>query len=48
MLFARAEREGDWPLHLFATEQMVPYFLSQHVDEEADVTILQQADYLAN
>ena len=28
MLFIRAEREGDWPLHLYATEQMMPYFFS--------------------
>ena len=28
MLFIRAEREGDWPLHLFATHQMMPYFFS--------------------
>ena len=28
MLFTRAEREGDWPLHLLATQQMIPYFFS--------------------
>ena len=28
MTFIRAEREGDWPLHLFATQQMMPYFFA--------------------
>ena len=28
MLFIRAEREGDWPLHLLATEMMLPYFFA--------------------
>ena len=32
MLFIRAEREGNWPLHLYATGQMMPYFFaSGHV-----------------
>ena len=32
MMFVRAEREGDWPLHLEAFEQMIPYFFaSGHV-----------------
>ena len=32
MMFIRAEREGNWPLHLYATEQMMPYFFaSGHV-----------------
>ena len=26
MLYIRAEREGDWPLHLEAVKQMMPYF----------------------
>ena len=26
MLYVRAEREGDWPLHLVAVKQMLPYF----------------------
>ena len=26
MLYVRAEREGDWPLHLLAVKQMLPYF----------------------
>lgn len=26
MLFVRAEREGEWPLHLLAAEAMLPYF----------------------
>ena len=33
MIFVRAEREGDWPLHLFAVEKMLPYFFaSGHVN----------------
>ena len=28
MLFVRAEREGDWPLHLLATQKMLPYFFA--------------------
>ena len=33
MMFIRAEREGDWPLHLYATKQMMPYFFaSGHFD----------------
>lgn len=28
MMFVRAEREGDWPLHMFAVEKMLPYFLA--------------------
>lgn len=28
MLFVRAEREADWPLHLLATKMMMPYFFS--------------------
>ena len=32
MLFIRAEREGDWPLHLDAVKQIMPYFYaSGHV-----------------
>ena len=26
--FVRAEREGDWPLHLVATAEMIPYFFT--------------------
>ena len=25
MMFVRAEREGDWPLHIYAASQMIPY-----------------------
>lgn len=33
MLYVRAEREGDWPLHLVAVKQMLPYFFaSAHVN----------------
>ena len=33
MLYIRAEREGDWPLHLEAVKQMMPYFYaSGHVN----------------
>ena len=33
MAFIRAEREGDWPLHLFAVHKMLPYFFaSGHVN----------------
>jgi hypothetical protein len=33
MLYVRAEREGDWPLHLLAVKQMLPYFFaSAHVN----------------
>ena len=28
MLFIRAEREADWPLHLLATKMMMPYFFA--------------------
>lgn len=28
MVFVRAEREGDWPLHLWAVKQMMPYFFA--------------------
>ena len=28
MKFVRAEREGDWPLHLCAVEEMLPYFFA--------------------
>ena len=28
MLFVRAEREGDWPLHLRAVKEMLPYFFA--------------------
>ena len=33
MLFIRAEREADWPLHLYAVKRMLPYFFaSGHVN----------------
>ena len=33
MLYVRAEQEGDWPLHLVAVKQMMPYFFaSAHVN----------------
>lgn len=33
MLYIRAERESDWPLHLDAVQQMLPYFFaSGHVN----------------
>ena len=28
MVFIRSEREGDWPLHLWAVTQMIPYFFA--------------------
>ena len=28
MIFVRAEREGDWPLHLWAVREMLPYFFA--------------------
>ena len=28
MMFVRAEREGDWPLHLATYKQMLPYFFA--------------------
>ena len=28
MLFVRAEREVDWPLHLWAVKEMIPYFFA--------------------
>ena len=28
MAFVRAEREGDWPLHLWAVKEMLPYFFA--------------------
>ena len=39
MTYVRAEREGDWPLHLSAVKQMMPYFLRQ------DTSIMQDMDY---
>ena len=33
MLYIRTEREGDWPLHMEATKQMMPYvYASGHVN----------------
>ncbi len=33
MTFTRAERESDWPLHLWALTQMIPYFfVASHVN----------------
>ena len=33
MLYLRAERKGDWPLHFVAVRQMLPYFFaSAHVN----------------
>jgi len=33
MLYVRAKREADWPLHLVAVKQMLPYFFaSSHVN----------------
>jgi len=33
MLYVRAEREGDWPLHLHAVKLMLPYFFaSGHIN----------------
>lgn len=33
MMYVRAERESDWPLHIAAVEQMLPYmFASGHVN----------------
>ena len=33
MMYVRAEREGDWPLHLVAVKQMLPYFFAaSHVN----------------
>ena len=28
MIFVRTEREGDWPLHLWAVREMLPYFFA--------------------
>ena len=28
MRFVRAEREGEWPLHLSAVSDMIPYFFA--------------------
>ena len=28
MIFVWAEREGDWPLHMWAVQQMIPYFFA--------------------
>ncbi len=28
MMFVRAEREGEWPLHLLAVNAMMPYFFA--------------------
>ena len=26
MMYVRTEREGEWPLHIFAIKEMIPYF----------------------
>ena len=28
MMFVRAEREGDWPLHMATSKQMLPFFFA--------------------
>jgi len=28
MIFVWAEHEGDWPLHMWAVKQMIPYFFA--------------------
>ena len=28
MIFVRAERKGDWPLHMWEVQQMIPYFFA--------------------
>ena len=28
MLYVRAKREGDWPMHLYAVRKMIPYFFA--------------------
>ena len=28
MVFVRAEREADWPLHMWAVAEMIPYFFA--------------------
>ena len=30
MMFVRAEREGDWSLHLAAVSAMIPYFFANN------------------
>ena len=32
MLYVRAEREGDWPLHLVAVMMLLFFFASSHVN----------------
>ena len=33
MIYVRAERKSDWPLHIAAVEQMLPYiFAPSHLD----------------
>ena len=33
MMFVRAEREGDWPLHLYTVKEMIPFFFAaRHVN----------------
>ena len=37
LLYIRAEREGDWPLHLEAVESMLPlFFAANHVNYARD------------
>ena len=40
MLFVRAEREGEWALHLYAVSQMLPYLKCYHISSLLDITIM--------
>ena len=40
MKFIRAEREADWPLHLAAVTEMMPYFFSSGHFNYARYTML--------
>jgi hypothetical protein len=50
MLFVRAEREGDWALHLHAVSEMIPYFFAagHHHYARYDLYYLRDMERLPN
>ena len=40
MMYVRAEREGEWPLHLFSVKLMIPYFFAS-----GDINYARYASY---
>ena len=46
MKFVRAEREGDWPLHLCAVEEMLPYFFASSMHDIVFTTFDLCSDFI--